>query len=455
MNLGSLSFRLRFIATACLLIVTVLPIAGSALIYSFKQSTTASFDARLESLLNVVVAAVQVDALGDVELSRSLGDPRFEQIYSGWYWQLASTSETLFVSRSLWDQRLTPTADQQNNNLIVRAGVGPRGQRLRVVERDIQLANQPGPIHLMVAGPAAEIDLEVARFQQLIIGSLVTLAGILILFMVLQVRWGLSPLRSMQVSLRELQAGNTGRLDTELPKELQGLATALNGVLDRDQRLLEHSRTAAGNLAHALKTPLAVLKTQLPQLAENERTAIATEIERIDRAVQHHLARAAAGGVYQADRFAEVGGTLQPIIQAMRHFAKGQNVILQLAELPAIKVAVAAQDLQEMIGNLLENAVRYAQTRVMMTCRLLDEQLILEIIDDGPGLPEAEQAQALARGTRFDQQNLGSGLGLAIVADLTALYQGQLNLSTNTQGGLTVTLTLPRRAFKPSTAHPD
>ncbi|WP_340638107.1 sensor histidine kinase N-terminal domain-containing protein [Salinicola tamaricis] len=255
------------------LVVVLLPLAGFGLTYNFRESATASFDSRLESQLNALLAGIQIDGMGQhLRLNRSLGDARFERVYSGWYWQVTDEGDLTLTSRSLWDQRL-PTPKPENG-VSVFAITGPRDEPLRMIERDIRVPGHPKVIRVALAGSTRELDREVGRFERLLIISLATFAVLLLAGLALQMRWGLAPLRRMSANLRAVEEGEAERLDTQLPAELEELALAMNSVLERDRRLIERGRAAAGNLAHALKTPVSVLKTLAERFPPEQRQPI-------------------------------------------------------------------------------------------------------------------------------------------------------------------------------------
>ncbi|MGM0693474.1 MAG: sensor histidine kinase [Pseudomonadota bacterium] len=447
-RLQRLSLASRLLLATLLTLVIALPLAGAGLSHYFRTTTTGAFDERLEALLNVVVAGLAWEPTQQrLVHDRSLGDPRFEQALSGWYWQISDGDERVLTSRSLWDQRLPVRSHRQ---VMIRDLPGPRETPLRVIERDIRLAPLDGPLHVSVAVSRATLDAELARFTRLVTLFLVGLGLLLLATLALQVRWGLAPLRRVQADLQQVENGKAERLDTRLSPELARLARAMNGVLDRDRRLMAHARHAAGNLAHALKTPVSVLTTLADSIEEPRRTRIRDELARIDAAVRHHLARAsAAGDAGLAPRVA-AGEVLTPILAGLGRLAERRGIILR-DELPAeMRVRMEAQDLQELVGNLLDNALRWAAGRVEMRGGSDAEGSWLEVEDDGPGMDEAQRQAALARGARLDEQRPGNGLGLAIVADLVKLNGGRLELARARLGGLAVRVWLPDRPFRPA-----
>ncbi|WP_240613949.1 sensor histidine kinase [Salinicola acroporae] len=432
----------RLLVASLLLVIVLLPLAGVGLSYNFRQSATASFDSRLESQLNALLAGIQVDSVGQrLQLNRSLGDARFDRVYSGWYWQVSDGGDLTMTSRSLWDQRL-PIPGHHNGINIYEVN-GPRDDALRMIERDLRLPGYSDVIHVALAGSTAELDHEVGRFERLLILSLAAFGVLLLAGLALQMRWGLAPLRRMSANLRAVEEGEIERLDTQLPVELKELALAMNGVLERDRRLIERGRAAAGNLAHALKTPVSVLKTLSERFPEEQRRPINTELTRIDDAVRHHLARAsAAGGVAFSGRVA-IGDAIAPVVQGLARLAERRGVRFDADIDPRAAARIDPQDIQELTGNLLENALRWASTRVSFTVSQVPQGVRLRIEDDGPGMTRAQGESALARGVRLDARGSGSGLGLSIVEDLMMLYGGTLRLERAALGGLAADVWLP------------
>ncbi|WP_339935453.1 HAMP domain-containing sensor histidine kinase [Vreelandella glaciei] len=435
------SISLRLLLAVLVMIGLALPIAGTLLSHHYHAAATQAFDERLGATLNVIMAGVTYDRIEQQLVhDRALGDPRFDNVYSGWYWQITDGEQQTLASRSLWDQRLPFI---ENDTLSARSITGPRGQSLRVVERDIYLAPLEAPLHISVAAQDDVLANDIREFQQLLWGGLIGLGVLLLGVLALQVRWGLAPLRRMHANLHEVEQGSAEQLDTRLPDELATLAASMNAVLARDQRLIERGRHTAGNLAHALKTPLSVMRLQLRQLPEANRAAWAVELERLDSAVRHHLARASAAG--EGVRFAPIDlyPTLTPLLNGLSRLAQRRGIVLRQTWGQKIRVHMDEQDIQELVGNLMDNALRWAHSEVQLNVKTDGQQLILTVSDNGPGMSEAECQQAVQRGQRLDEHRSGSGLGLAIVTDLVALYSGQMHLTRASTGGLEVVIELP------------
>lgn len=429
------------LVVSLVLVVVVLPLAGVVLAYNFRSAVISAFDERLEALSNVVLASANYDPIADtLTLNRELGDPRFDRVFSGWYWQITDGQNRLLTSRSLWDQQL-----EINNQpgLTYRAVSGPNGRPARLSERDVRLPGLPVTLHVSVAGEIDEIEAEVAEFQRLLWLSLLVLGSLLLLAVWLQLRWGLEPLRRVQKSLEAVQRGQENKLDTDLPSELRPLAGTINAVLEQDQRFIERGRAAAGNLAHALKTPVSVISTLSEQLPSDQARALRREVKRLDLAVRHHLARASAAGTVAVGRSHDVMVVLDPVLTGIARLAGRRALRFTAPAGRVVTTRVDPQDLQEIVGNVLENAIKWARSEVIMTVDADNDGLLLRIQDDGPGMSDAQIHTALDRGVKLDETTPGSGLGLSIVSDLAKLYGGHVSLTRWQDGGLTVEIRLP------------
>ncbi len=434
----------RLLAASWVLVALMLPLAGLVLHWAFASAVTTAFDQRLEAVLNALAASVEKDVDGRLTLDRSVGDARFEQVFSGWYWQIADADGAVLVSRSLWDEALPLSGRDAEEELRAGRALGPRDEALRLVEREVRIAGEGDPVRLMVAGPQEELSGQIASFRHILVAALSGLAVVLLGLLAVQVRWGLAPLRRLDAELREVQSGAREWLDEARPGELGLVATAMNAVLERDRQLMERARSAAGNLAHSIKTPLSVLRARLDHLPEAEQQRLAREIQRIDDAVRHHLARASAAGTASFAGRVHVAEALRPVVDALARLAERRGVALDLEVDPVLRAGVDAQDLQELVGNLVENAIRWAQGRVEVRSLTAEADLILIVEDDGPGMTPEQRDAAMERGEGLDETRSGSGLGLHIVRELVELYGGRMELGVAASGGLAVRIAIPQ-----------
>ncbi|MBI2240859.1 MAG: HAMP domain-containing histidine kinase [Magnetospirillum gryphiswaldense] len=429
----------RLVAASLVWLLLSLVLGGGVLAWGFRESVERQFELRLDSLVRAAIAALDRHPDGSIVLARPLGDPRFDQIYSGWYWQVAGADGRLTRSRSLWDQ----TLPVENGHAAVsyRSINGPNGEKLMLAERDVSL-DGGGTIHVLVGADRAEVADGVRRFDWLLTLALGGLGLGLAMAVIIQVRFGLRPLHRMAHDLEAVRCGQWARLPNDYPREVAPLADAMNMVLDNDAELIERARTHVGNLAHGLKTPLAVLQAELA--GDPDRQVMQRQLGDMRRLVERHLGRAAAsagagralgGRVAVAPVAADIAAALGKIFAE-----RGLTFDLQAGE--DADFLGDADDLAEILGNLLENACKWAKSQVRLTAGRQGDGLSLCVEDDGPGMSPEQAAQAADRGARMDQRAEGWGLGLSIVADLVSLHGGTMEFRQSPLGGLAVDLRL-------------
>lgn len=440
------SLRGRLILGAVVWIALALAVGGAVLSGAFRDSVERSFHQRLEAHLRGLAAGVDIHPDGTAAVARPAGEPRFEQPYSGWYWQVSDGTGALARSRSLWDFALAVAAAESPGATHRHTEAGPRGETLMVVERDLAYPGRARPLHVAVAADRAEVAGEVRSFHVLLAASLGGLGLGLVVAVALQVGYGLRPLARLAGALQAVRAG--GRIGDDYPSEIAPLAKALNSVLDHDARLIEGARTHVGNLAHALKTPLAVLKAELGAGRAADPAVMAAQVTRMNALVEQNLARAraeasSARAVGMRVAAAEVAAEVASVLRRA-HAGRAVAIVLDCA---ADAVFVGdREDLAEMLGNLMDNACKWAAAQVLVTARAEGGGLVVAVEDDGPGLDPVQARLAGARGTRLDEATPGSGLGLSIVADRVALYGGRVEMGRAALGGLRAALHVPAPA---------
>lgn len=439
MKRGSLARRLVLLSLVW--IGCGLAAAGIALSLAFRRSVEASFDVRLEAMQHALVASLETDADGNVTIARPLPDPRFGRTFSGWYWQVSEPGGApLAASRSLFDQTLPPgSADVAGASWTT----GPRGARLRAVSRRVSLPRRDAPVVVTLAADDAEPAAERARFDRWLVACLGALAAGLGVGVALQVRLGLRPLRALDRDLAAVRHGEALRLPDAEVEELAPLVASWNALLARDAEVVRRARTHVGNLAHALKTPLSLLRAEAAGLEGEPVDAIRRHLAELEQRVEHHLARAAAAGPGpRPGHGTPAGDALAALAATLRRLFPERLVTLDVA--PGLVFPGEREDFEEIAGNLLENACKWATREVRVGARRgAGGALELVVEDDGPGRSDAELELARARGTRLDERVPGSGLGLAIVEDLVALHGGELTLGRSGLGGLRAMVRLP------------
>ena len=466
-------------------------LAGVLLNGLFREHATRQFQAELATHLEQLTARLAFDASGQPHIDPTrLTDPRWQKPLSGRYWQVdrrTAQAQTppqqagVLRSRSLWDQLLQLPPDVVPDGTVHTHTVpGPDGHPLLVLERSVR---DPEHTHavwtLIVAADTRDTQAAIHAFGGLLAASLAVVLLLLGLAAVAQVWVGLAPLRALQAEVSAVSRGERSRLTGRFPAEVQPLADDFNAALDAQADHLERARTQAGNLAHALKTPLAVLQQTADQmLAAPEAAATAPpvgtpaalphdplhtfarqvheQVATARRQVDWHLKRARAAATAGTGATAcALWPAVRSLVQVMGRVHAERAIDFDLpADPPPLAVAADAQDLHEMLGNLLDNACQWTRTTVAVRAQADEATVTVHIQDDGPGLAPALRTAMLTRGARLDESAPGSGLGLSIVDDLARLYGGHLQLGDRLGGGLQASLTLPRVRPPASGAHP-
>ncbi len=460
---GSLRFRL--LAGTLFWISATIALAGWGLSGLFHQHVAAQFHLELTTELDQMTAQLTQDGQGKAQLTQPLSDPRLSRPFSGYYWQVDQLSDApagtvsavgQLRSRSLWDHVLALPADVPADGETHQHRIlGPQAQWLGVVERSVRLEDagtgQPRVFRLIAAANERFMVEPVKRFNGMLWLALGVLALGLMLAAVVQVLVGLAPLRTLRDALGKLRNAQTQRLDGVFPAELTPLVDDFNKVLLQNAEVVDRARTHAGNLAHALKTPLTVLSnaahaTEQKHTPANELAQLVIDQVGLARQqVDYHLARAR---VAATARHPGASTPLQPVIEGLvrvmrRIYAERQLEITVEPIAETLCFRGETQDLQEMLGNLLDNACKWARNTVLMKVQVDAASLRLTLDDNGPGIAADQRDAVMHRGVRADEQVAGSGLGLAIVDDLTRLYGGRVELGESPLGGLRVVLVLP------------
>jgi signal transduction histidine kinase len=455
MRASSLALRLFF--SAATWTVVMLVVAGIVLSSLNRDAAERAFDRRLNVYLRTLVADVATPDEAGERFPQSLGEPLFELPLSGWYWQvtrLDTARPEVRSSRSLWDSTLPHLDDAPLSPAAgARQGYvqGPEDQTLRLVERTIDLGDE-GRFLVAVAGDAVEIDEETRRFDRALATTFAVLGFVLLLITTFQVRFGLAPLNRISAGLAAIRSGAAERLEGNFPIEVAPLARETNALIEANREIVTRARTHVGNLAHALKTPLSVMMNEASANPDNPLASKVREQTDIMRnQVTHHLERARlAARVAVIGTVTEVRPVVAALVRTMEkiHHARGISIELDAPE--DARFRGERQDLEEMIGNLVDNACKWAQSRVALETfverpDIYSERSIVRIVvdDDGPGLSPQQREQVGRRGRRLDEAKSGTGLGLSIVVELANLYGGGLALGTAPIGGLRAELVLP------------
>lgn len=442
---GTLGFRL--VAFALVWIAGALVAGGILLGSLFEKQVRRSFDGRIEVLLETLVTVTDSNPATGIRLLGAQGEPRFERPFSGWYWEILSGDKVVLASRSLWDQTLAlpAKAPPPDSDGLARYDIpGPRGASLRVIERPISFSANGPTYRYAVAGDLAEVKAEIRPFWVTLAWSLGILGLGLAAAVLIQVHFGLEPLRKLRIALVRIRAGRAERIEGDFPGEVEPLVEEANALIAHIREVVERARTHVGNLAHALKTPLSVIANEATASDGPLAETVARETRLMQTRIEHHLARArtaASAGVL--GQRAEVVPVVEALARTLAKMYADKGLSIETKADKALAFRGDGQDLEEMLGNLMENACKWAVGRVRVTAGMKDGTLRIAVEDDGPGLVPEDRARVMARGARLDESVPGSGLGLNIVSEIAALYGGALALDAADLGGLRTELDLP------------
>ena len=428
------SIRGRLLLLAAVWITAALLAAFLFISSLLNDFVTDRFDAEAGAIADGIIAGLDVDD-NRIELDDRPVDPRFALPFTGWYWQVAANGLVVARSDSLLDGKLEgPAGDYLGGH-----GVGADGAALRVMRREVTIPYSDAEIAVTVTAPQEQIDASLATVSRPLAIALAVLGIGLAIASVVQVMGGLQSLNRLRKDLSLVRAGKAERLSMPDVTELQPLTAEINASLDQNAALLARSRQHLGNLAHSLKTPLAALANELP--ADHHGQALIT---RMDRLIGWHLRRARTAGPRILGQRTMVRPVINDILLVLRWPMQDKGMQAEV-ECPEDAFFMGErQDLEEMIGNLSENAVKWGRENLRIVVRQTTDALHISIEDDGPGMTETDAPRALIRGGRLDEHGAsGFGLGLAIVADLAALHGGELRLERADIGGLAAKLTLP------------
>ncbi|WMJ70812.1 ATP-binding protein [Stenotrophomonas sp. 24(2023)] len=431
------SLRRRLLLVGGLGVLLVSLLASALLGELFKRSARDQIDNALQQDMLTLLAQAEVGPDGQLQLRQEPNDARFQRVFSGAYWQIADGSGTVLLqSRSLWDQTLTAAA----TGAVTRDLPGPLQQTLRARVQQVRLPRATQPYIAVVATDRSALDADVSAFRQRTAIALAVLVAAWLAVLASQVHFGLRPLRALGQQLERIRSGDASRIDrTRLDREIAPLADELDALLDHHQRMVARARSSAEDLAHALKTPLSVLAAEAQGEGRNWRLTLHEQGARMRASIERYLA---AGLAVDHHQRSEVAPAAEALCRLMTRVHGSRGVRFQMDVATGLAFAGAATDLEEMLGNLLDNAGKWARSEVRLRALAMQDRLHIEVRDDGPGLDAAKLEAVLQRGVRLDERVEGSGLGLAIAAEIAASHGGSLRLS-NENPGLRARLELP------------
>ena len=433
------SLTLRTAIAALLWITLALGTGGWVILNVYSASAARQFDQRLEAHLDLLTAAL---AASPSSPEARMANPKFHRIFSGLYWQAASNKGDVYRSRSLWDSELVfelPGSDE-----IHIDASGPDGQSLRLLARTLEDTTN-GPWTLAVAADRSELEQDYRAFQRTLLLSSAILALALLGAAILMLRAALSPLNKLRRAVADRHSNDSGHIEGRFPSEIEPLVTDLNTLLERNERLREKGRVQAANLAHALKTPAAILRNELTKAARGDQlnVVLAQEaVENVSAAADRHLSLVTAG---PEDRLpgarTDIVSSAAEVIRALTRLFADKEFTLDAPD--ELKISLSRSEQLELLGNLLENAGKWSRSQVGVAISKASGGTAIIVDDDGPGVEPEDRARILQQGVRLDESGAGSGLGLAIVSDIVERHKGTLDLDASSRGGLAVRLWFP------------
>ena len=429
---------------------------GVGLSLSFRNHAYGEFERGLIEDIDSLLAGSTVADDGQV-IAPFLTDDRATRAFSGKYWEVSDPKlgpgmAEPVRSRSLWDQSLKLPPDVVAKLAKVRSQtlfyntMGPLQQPLHAAARMIILPGRANPVVFVVAEDRGPIDRDIHKFEITTAIFLLILGAGLVAAVVIQVRVGLHPLFFLVREIADVRRGKAQRVTGRYPSELSPLATEMNALLDHNQEVVERQRTHVGNLAHALKTPISVMLAEAETAPGPLAEVVTRQAEAMREHVEHHLRRARAAARLQGSgERTPVAPVLDELSRTLERIFQDKGLLVEWECDEALAFLGERQDLQEIAGNLLENACKWCRELVTVEAMAQGaDTLKLVVEDDGPGLKPEQRAEVLKRGARLDESAPGSGLGLAIVDELARAYGGSLELADSTLGGLRIVLTLPQ-----------
>lgn len=423
--------------------------AGFLLLLLFERDMTARVDTEIHNHFAQLVGALEVGPDRTITKPSPMADPRFRQPGSGVYWQVETEGDPLLRSRSLWDMALKTPGFEGQAIEQPKSFPGPFGEPVLIHARLVTLDNDPAQrqLRILIGIDEKEVRTPVLRFALLLLGSLAVLAAAMLAVSAIQLRVVMAPLTRLRQSIRDVRQGKTSRITDNFPIEIAPVSAKLNSLLQHQEQLIDRARSRAGNFAHGLKTPLTIIDVMISDLRKDGLEEIADSIGEqtvaIRKLVDRELARSqlVAG---HGQPVSDAKGTIDEIINTIKHLPRGRELRF-LNEVSADQVIrIDRDDFIELMGNILDNARKWASSLVLVRLEKSESDYTLSISDDGPGVDAQHTNTILMRGQRLDERSQGSGIGLAIVNDISVAYGLRVSFLRASIGGLEVRITFPK-----------
>ena len=457
------SLKYRLTGAAIISTASALLLYWIGLSATFERHVLRRVEDELNAHLLQLAAAIRIGGGAAVEIAREPADPRFAQPFSGLYWQVAKGDETVLRSRSLWDQDIALPPSTLGSGERARRDAIPFGQsELIALERRIRVGTGEGEqnLRLIVAIDHKDVAQATEAFSADVLRLVGILGVVLMLASVAQIIVSLKPFGRVRERLNIVRLGKATRLEGPFPLEVQSLVDELNELLNARDKMIKHARARAGDLAHGLKTPLAILAAEGRSLKEQGRLEASEEIARqvdvMNRHVERQLARTRARGPGDPlQAMAKLLPAIQRLVRTLNRLPGGQHLRWVIAIPGDLAIDFDPMDFDEVAGNILDNARKWARSSVAVSAVKEDNGLRIVFEDDGPGVAEAELPFIIERGGRLDPSKPGAGLGLAIATDVLEIYHGKMLIENAAPSGLRVSLLLPCRNSRPDALKPS
>jgi signal transduction histidine kinase len=438
----SLALRITAFSGAWILITLV--ITATLLVFFYFDHSAQHYDEHVTMHMEELLEAGQFGPDGRFGLAFNPSDPRYHDLDSGWYWEVRQAGESLARSTSLGPNSIDIGDVEAGTEVSIHELNGPADTILRVHVLKIEFGDGIEPVLYLATAPMTGVKDDVLSFSNHVVISFSVLGIGLLLAVLLQVRVALAPLKAISKGISDIREGSASKLrDTRLT-DVQPLVDELNNLLEHNAVLLKRARNQLGDLAHSVKNPLTVIKNEARNLEPVQRDLITQQTSDISRNVDHCLTRARMFGTEKVlGARSEVRPIIEDLVYAMQRLYQDRELEFDSAGLQTCWFRGEGQDLEEMLGNLLDNACKWASRHVYVHCRVGDDLLVLAVEDDGPGIPDEEMTLVMRRGHKLDESKPGHGQGLGIVKDIADLYGGSLKLMRSRHGGLLAELVLP------------
>jgi two-component system, OmpR family, sensor histidine kinase PhoQ len=428
------SLHSRLLLAASLVLAGFLGATGLALDKAFRVSAETAIQDRLQSYIYALLAAADADENGRMTPPQELPEPRFSTPDSGLYAIITNHDGTvLWQSRSLTGRNLGITEQQapgeRRFNRLARAGMQLYALAFGVAWEDD--SGMEALYTFTVTEETKVFQAEIDSFRSTLWGWLGGMAMVLLLAQGVILRWGLRPLRSVTTDLQNIEKGHADRLDGHYPRELAGLTSSLNSLIEHSKSVQARYRNSLDDLAHSLKTPLAILQSSHPDNSDDPAAShalVSEQVERMDEIISHQLQRAAVSGRSTLAKPVPVGSVVERLVRSLDKVYREKQVTVELQLDAAATFTGDEADLTEILGNLLENAYKYCDTAVRVSVQSNEDtdHVVISIEDDGPGIVPEQVNIVLQRGTRMDQSIPGQGIGLSMANEIISVYGGQL-----------------------------